>query len=99
MLTAWRLATVAACSVAAALAGLRWLRVAQREHYLPGAVARFAVRWWKQDAASVASVVVAVAGVALAWHWPATALATALIVAVGPTGLGLRGRTAPLSRC
>ncbi len=27
-------------------AGLRWLRVAQREHYLAGSVLRFAGRWW-----------------------------------------------------
>jgi len=95
--TALRAVTVAACSVASVAAGLRWLRVAQREHYLPGAVTRFALRWWPQDAASAASVVVAVAGVALAWHWPATALATALIVATGPAGLGLRGRTSTLA--
>ena len=25
---------------------LRWFRVAQREHYLPGSTARFARRWW-----------------------------------------------------
>ncbi len=29
-----------------ALAGPRWLRVAQREHYLVDAVSRFALRWW-----------------------------------------------------
>ena len=28
------------------LAYLRWLRVAQREHYLPGSTSRFARRWW-----------------------------------------------------
>ena len=83
--------------MAALLAGLRWLRVAQREHYLPGAVSRFALRWWRQDAASIAAVVVALAGVVLAWRWPATALATALVVAFGPTGLGLRGRTSALA--
>ena len=27
-------------------AGMRWLRVAQREHYLAGSVLRFARRWW-----------------------------------------------------
>jgi hypothetical protein len=24
----------------------RWLRIAQREHYLPASVTRFAIRWW-----------------------------------------------------
>jgi UDP-N-acetylmuramoyl-tripeptide--D-alanyl-D-alanine ligase len=33
------------CVAVAALNGLRWLRVAQREHYLPGRVSRFALRW------------------------------------------------------
>ena len=39
-------ALLAACLLAAIPAGLRWLRVAQREHYLAGAVATFAGRWW-----------------------------------------------------
>ena len=39
--------TVAACVLACVPAGLRWLRVAQREHYLPGSASRFAVRWWR----------------------------------------------------
>jgi hypothetical protein len=36
---------VAACILALAPAGLRWLRVAQREHYLAGSSSRFALRW------------------------------------------------------
>ncbi len=34
---------VGLCSVAMVPAAIRWLRVAQREHYLPGSVSRFAV--------------------------------------------------------
>jgi UDP-N-acetylmuramoyl-tripeptide--D-alanyl-D-alanine ligase len=33
--------------VLAALDSVRWLRVAQREHYIPGSVTRFAARWWR----------------------------------------------------
>ena len=42
------LALVGAVASALALfpAGARWLRVAQREHYLPGSTTRFAWRWW-----------------------------------------------------
>ena len=38
--------SVAAAVAGAVLAGLRWMRVAQREHYLSGSVTRFAWRWW-----------------------------------------------------
>ncbi len=33
--------------VATGLADLRWWRVAQREHYIPGSATRFALRWWR----------------------------------------------------
>jgi UDP-N-acetylmuramoyl-tripeptide--D-alanyl-D-alanine ligase len=80
-----------------ALAGLRWLRVAQREHYQPGSAGRFALRWWRQDPLSIGGAVVALAGVGLAWRWPGAAFGSAVVVAAGPLGLGLRGRTAKLA--
>jgi UDP-N-acetylmuramoyl-tripeptide--D-alanyl-D-alanine ligase len=81
---------------AAGVAGIRWLRVAQREHYLPGSVARFARRWWSigpnrlLGAAALVGLVAAAAKVAPA------GLVTAAAVAVGPFGLTVRGRTSPL---
>ncbi|HEY7948875.1 MAG TPA: UDP-N-acetylmuramoyl-tripeptide--D-alanyl-D-alanine ligase [Acidimicrobiales bacterium] len=96
-MTALRVAAVAAGALAMALAGLRWLRVAQREHYLPGAAARFARRWWGSSPLGQAGSLIAVAGAAAAWRWPGAALAPAVVVAAGPPGLGLRGRTAPLA--
>ena len=36
---------VLACSCAALVASARWLRVAQREHYLAPSTTRFASRW------------------------------------------------------
>jgi UDP-N-acetylmuramoyl-tripeptide--D-alanyl-D-alanine ligase len=81
----------------AGLAGIRWLRVAQREHYLPGSVIRFARRWWSVGpnrllgAAALLGLVAAAAKVA-----PAGLVAVAA-VAVGPFGLTLRGRTSPLA--
>jgi len=95
--TAWRAAVVAAGAVAALLAGVRWLRVAQREHYLPGSVFRFGLRWWGRDPGNGAAALVALAGLALTWKWPPAGLATAVVVAAGPPGLGLRGRTSPLA--
>ncbi|MEY2397930.1 MAG: UDP-N-acetylmuramoyl-tripeptide--D-alanyl-D-alanine ligase [Actinomycetota bacterium] len=38
-------AVAAALVIVAVVDGLRWLRVAQREHYLSGSVTRFALRW------------------------------------------------------
>ncbi|MEY2472076.1 MAG: UDP-N-acetylmuramoyl-tripeptide--D-alanyl-D-alanine ligase [Actinomycetota bacterium] len=36
-----------AIQVIAVVDALRWLRVAQREHYIAGSVTRFAWRWWR----------------------------------------------------
>ncbi len=81
--------------VASGAAMLRWLRVAQREHYLPG-VQRFAVRWWSTRPVNVGLAVVAIgAAVATAFVPPVAILATAVIV-VGPLGLDLKGRTSTL---
>jgi len=90
-------AVVAVCAIATGLAGLRWLRVAQREHYLTDATSRFALRWWLRNPVNLALLVVAAAGLVLSSRWPATGFATAVAVAVGPVGLGLRGRTSPMA--
>jgi len=77
-------------------AGLRWLRVAQREHYLGGRVSRFAVRWARSSPANTALAAVQVAGAIGALAFPPAALVTALAAVVAPLGLGVRGRTSPL---
>ena len=87
----------AACLVALKPAAIRWLRVAQREHYLAGSCTRFALRWWGRTPPNQVLALVAVAGVVLAGRWPLAALATALVVIVGPWRLTLRGRTSPLA--
>jgi len=91
-----RSGVVVACVVATALGGLRWLRVAQREHYLVDAASRFALRWWTGSAANAAGLLVAIAGLVLSWRWEGAAFATAAVVALGPLGLAVRGRTSPL---
>jgi UDP-N-acetylmuramoyl-tripeptide--D-alanyl-D-alanine ligase len=97
MTTAIEVLTLVAGLVAAALAGIRWLRVAQREHYLPGSVSRFALRWW----ALGPNVIVALAGVIgvalAAVGATVVGIVTAAGVAVGPFGLTLRGRTSKLA--
>ncbi len=90
-------AVVALGVVASGLAGVRWLRVAQREHYLAGSVARFAVRWWVRIPLNAIGAVVAVAGVVVAARWAVAGIVTAVIVGGGPLGLSVRGRSSALA--
>jgi UDP-N-acetylmuramoyl-tripeptide--D-alanyl-D-alanine ligase len=89
-------ALLAACLIATIPAGLRWLRVAQREHYLPGAVATFAGRWWTSGPFNVALLAIMVTGLVGSWWsiWWAFIVPAAQ---VGPVGLSIRGRTSPLA--
>ena len=87
---------VAAGLGAAAAAALRWLRVAQREHYLPGSVSRFAWRWWTLGPNGVLGLAV-VLGVLLTPRSALAGVAASAVVAAGPFGLSLRGRTAKLA--
>ena len=95
-----RVLDAAACAmaaVAAVLAALRWLRVAQREHYLAGAGSRFALRWWwGTSLANRVLLLVALVSLAVALFVPPVAIAAAAAVGVGPLGLTLHGRTSKL---
>jgi len=88
---------VAAGIVASVPAGLRWLRVIQREHYLAGSTSRFAVRWWRSSVMNVVLVVVGLAAAVVSFFEPAAACFTALVTILGPVGLTVRGRTSPLA--
>lgn len=85
------------CVAATPLADLRWLRVAQREHYLGGSVTRFARRWWSLPPLNPWLFLVALAGAAASFVASASAIVTASAVVAGPAGLGLRGRTSQLA--
>ncbi len=85
------------CSLALLPAGARWLRVAQREHYIAGSATRFALRWWGGTRPALLMAVVAVAAAGIAFGYPIVALATAVVVVAGPPSLSLRGRTSPLA--
>jgi len=86
----------AACLVAVVPAGLRWLRVSQREHYAVDATSRFALRWWRSSPINVVLILAALAGLVLSVRWPLCTLATAAVSVIGPIGLGVKGRSAPL---
>ncbi|GAC1517453.1 MAG: hypothetical protein NVS1B12_02840 [Acidimicrobiales bacterium] len=83
---------VVASVVATGLADYRWLRVAQREHYLAGSVSRFALRWWVRIGPNRLLALAAVLGTVLAPVSPFTALVGLLAVGVGPFRFPLRGR-------
>jgi len=79
------------------LAAARWLRVAQREHYLPGAVCGFARRWWTVDSRNIALLGLGVVGLVGSLWEPWAAVVPIEVAAVGPFGLSMRGSTSPLA--
>jgi len=81
----------------AAAAALRWLRVGQREHYIPWSVSRFEWRWLRCSTANLAIGLATAGAVAATLWWPYAALPAAVGLAAWPLGLGLRGRTARLA--
>jgi UDP-N-acetylmuramoyl-tripeptide--D-alanyl-D-alanine ligase len=85
-----------AALAATALAGIRWLRVAQREHYLPGSVARFARRWWSIGPNRVLGGAALLGLIGAAAKVAPAGLVAAAAVAAGPFGLTLKGRTSRL---
>ena len=89
--------TVATGALACVPSGLRWLRVAQREHYLAGSSTRFAARWWTITRVNRAMAATAVAAGIISVIRPLAGVLTGLMVAAGPLGLSLKGRTAPLA--
>ncbi|HUB69547.1 MAG TPA: UDP-N-acetylmuramoyl-tripeptide--D-alanyl-D-alanine ligase [Acidimicrobiales bacterium] len=88
---------LALCCLALAASFIRWLRVAQREHYLAGTVSRFAFRWWASGVANRVLLLIGVAAAVLSAWRALAALGTVVVTGGGPIGLGLRGRTSKLN--
>ena len=89
----WVLGLVAAFGTVGSVS--RWLRVAQREHYLPG-VSRFAWLWWSIDVRNRFLGAIGIASVIAAAFEPVLGAGAAAVAAAGPLGLGIRGRTSAL---
>ena len=93
---------VVAYGVLSVLLGIKWIRVAQREHYIPGWVDTIARHWVSVRPLSrwplFASVVLSSLGLALFGMWAVNAfVAVALVVtAWWPAGIGFRGRSSKL---
>jgi UDP-N-acetylmuramoyl-tripeptide--D-alanyl-D-alanine ligase len=75
---------------------VRWLRVAQREHYLPGSVSVFWRRWWFGGVANTTLYLSPLVCVLLALVSPWFLVLVPLPAIAGPVGLSLRGRTSKL---
>jgi len=90
--------------IASWASALRWLRVAQREHYIPGRIWVFVRLWLRDSPSSAVIAIIGFFGAVSAWtpslpripHLVAGAVAAASAL-VAPLGLGLRGRTSPLA--
>jgi UDP-N-acetylmuramoyl-tripeptide--D-alanyl-D-alanine ligase len=78
------------------LAYVRWLRVAQREHYLPGSVFLFARRWWGAGPRNKVLGAAGAAGALVSVWYPPAGFAAVVAAGAGPLGLTLRGRTSKL---
>ena len=85
---------------AAVLSGARWLRVAQREHYIAPWVTRLGWLWVRVRPVNAVLLALAVVLVALVVLVPALQLGVPVVVAliaVLPLGLGIRGTSAKLA--
>jgi len=89
----WVLAAV--CGVASIPAGLRWLRIAQREHYLAPSVSRFALRWWTNGPSNLGLLALGLVGI-IGTFWNPWFGFLVAISQIGPVGLGIKGTTSPL---
>jgi len=91
------LGLVIAAVVAGIFGGVRWLRVAQREHYLAPATILFAARWWSLGLRNRGLGLVAVLAAAASFVVAPVGFVTALVLVVGPFGLTVKGRTGKLA--
>jgi UDP-N-acetylmuramoyl-tripeptide--D-alanyl-D-alanine ligase len=83
--------------VALVVGSPRWLRLAQREHYLPGSVTRFALRWWTLLPWNPLLIALSAAALGIGIDWTPVAAIAAVVATFAPLGLSLRGRTSPLA--
>jgi UDP-N-acetylmuramoyl-tripeptide--D-alanyl-D-alanine ligase len=94
----WMLLGVAVLSLAALVpVGLRWLRVAQREHYIAGWVTRLALLWYARLPVNLLILGVAVLLVIFGFFVPFLAFVALVVVALLPAGLSVKGTSAKLA--
>jgi hypothetical protein len=79
-----KLAVALAASGALVLATIRWLRVAQREHYIAVSVIDFFFRWWTCRWENLAGILVASGAAIASFFWLPAGFISAAVVASGP---------------
>jgi UDP-N-acetylmuramoyl-tripeptide--D-alanyl-D-alanine ligase len=90
------LVVAAATVVAVVLADLRWLRVAQREHYYAARPFVVATIWNRAVPVNLVLLGVAVAGLVAGLWVPLASLVGVVAAVIWPWGLPVRGTTRPL---
>lgn len=85
--------------IAAAIALVRWIRVAQREHYLPGSVGAMSRVWLSAVPANIAvALAIPASLIAVVLGAPAElGLIGSVALAAYPIGLGVRGSTSSMA--
>ena len=82
------------------IAGIKWLRVIQREHYLPGSVVKIYRTWARSSTSNIVlgalPFVMAAVSVSL-FDADLSLLIGALALGLFPIGMPIRGRTGPLA--
>ena len=89
-------ALMVGAAVAALAGGLRWWRVAQREHYLSGSAIRFARRWWLSSVSNGVLLGAVLIGAVGVWWWSPIGWLSLAALIVGPIGLATTGTSSPL---
>ncbi len=94
----WLIAVPASLAVAT-VASLRWMRIGQREHYIPGSVVPMALLWLSTHPINLVALAASVVLIASAVvpGLPFLVLGALAVLAFLPIGLAVRGRTSTLA--
>lgn len=82
-------------AVAVAAGAIRYLRIAQREHYIAFSVSKFAIRWYKFNGSYFFLIFALVAAIISFWFWPLSILSIIFLL-VSPLYLTYKGKTSRL---
>jgi UDP-N-acetylmuramoyl-tripeptide--D-alanyl-D-alanine ligase len=90
---------VPASVVAATIASLRWLRIGQREHYIPGSVFPMVLLWLSRHPINIVAValVLTLIPIGIFPEFQFVLFAALAVLAFVPFGLSVRGRTSTLA--
>ena len=76
--------------------GYRWSRIAQREHYIPGSVSKFYLRWIKLKKINYLILLILLIFIFLSLLYELASLVVILLVLIFPYGLTYKTRTSDI---